>query len=207
MGNFGPAFQNADMRDQLDYMKEFNPSFAKADPKTQADYLNEIHYSGARAPTVPSTEPGEKTTPAVGREMALGALGTVAPETEHPMRDLGKSVLSQMAPAELAKTALTGGLYPATKAGIGLGEQLLGAAKEMAPVLGSMVHGGLYGGTNLTPEQQETAAHGLGAGIGMAAPIVIPEALKKAGTATAPWRNAKAERAIQSLLGPDPKNI
>jgi hypothetical protein len=78
MGGFGEAFQNADMKDQLDYLKEFNPSFAKADPKTQSDYLNEIHYSGSRAPIVPSTEPGQET-PGIFSGWNEGPTGAVAP--------------------------------------------------------------------------------------------------------------------------------
>lgn len=204
MGGFGEAFQKASMKDQLDYMKEFNPSFAKADPKTQADYLNEIHYSGERAPTVPSTEPGGIQKPAVGRELALGALGTVAPETQHPITDLAKSFIPSA--KDVGLTALTGGMYPMVKAGMGVGQQLYGAGKEIMPILPKLTPGGGMGST-ITPEEAEKAAHGAGTIAGYGIMAAAPEVARGVSSATAPLRNAIAERTAGSLIGPEPKNV
>lgn len=172
MGGFGQAFQNADMKDQLEYLKQFNPSFAKADGKTQAEYLNHIHYSGYRAPTVPSTEPGEAERPAIGRELALGTLGTVAPESEHPIADLAKSLVPSG--KDIGLTALTAGAYPIAKAGMGLAQQIYGAGKEIAPIIPKMVPGG-GGNAPITKDEEEQVAHGVGILAGMAIPALAGE--------------------------------
>lgn len=137
-------------------------------PQDRQSYLQEMHYGPQ----------GKPTGPALGREAALGALGTVLPETQHPLRDAATATVKDATnPSEIAKTALTSGMYPAVKMGIGLGRQLLHGAGDVAPVLGKLTPGGGFGST-ITKDEAERAAHGAGEIGGTIAPAVLPEAVK-----------------------------
>ena len=139
------------------------------------------------------------------REATLGALGTVLPESQHPLQDAGRSLLQQSTdPAELAKTAAFP-IYPLVKAGIGLGKQAVGALGEAAPALSKLTPGGGWGGT-ITEDEAERAVHGTGTIAGMAAPLALPALREGAVESSAPLRTRLAERITGSMTGPEYKN-
>jgi hypothetical protein len=104
---------------------------------------------------------------AIGREAALGFLGSAFPETQHPLTDMAKSMQPDMTSGwtYIDPTGIGRAVY-------GVGKGIIRAGREILPVLPKLTPGGGMG-TTITPEEAETAAHGAGGLAGYAAQATL----------------------------------
>lgn len=114
-------------------------------------------YQAAAETVAPANAPSQPGTSAIGREFALGALGTVAPETQSPLMDMAKGAqpnfrnpMTYIDPAGVGRGA------------VGIAQKLGQGISEVAGNFAELTPGRRLGGTPIPNEAQEEIAHGAG---------------------------------------------
>jgi hypothetical protein len=172
------------MPDKVYLDESGNPIQGGAPPKVYLDE-NGNEASAGNAEAVDHFIKQGKASHPLLREGALGALGTYAPESAHPVKDMGTGfVKTFVAPPqgmdEMAVAAPTAGLaLPGYRMAKGFGSQVKQAGQEIYEGAGSPSIGLHH--VSIAPPDKEKVAHGFGTLLGFASQAAIPAATEAVG--------------------------